>query len=129
MLINHNGLDVRDKPDRDFLTANMEAFLFQTGETEEIDTSKQGQITWKPLRHSRRAPREPRPARDARPSLPRSWRLAERHPPPSSMKRGRFCSSRAGPSVAGSPTLRIHRSIHCFWRSAVSYWSPGSVGP
>ncbi len=46
MLINHNGLDVRDKPARDFLTMNMEAFLFQTGETEDIDTSKQGQITW-----------------------------------------------------------------------------------
>ncbi len=46
MLINHNGLDVRDRPARDFLTTNMEAFLFQTGETEDIDTSRQGQITW-----------------------------------------------------------------------------------
>ncbi|MHB1169504.1 MAG: oxidative damage protection protein [Longimicrobiales bacterium] len=46
MLINHNGLDVRDKPARDFLTTNMEAFLFKTGETEDIDTSKQGQISW-----------------------------------------------------------------------------------
>ena len=46
MLINHNGLDVRDRPAREFLTANMEAFLFKSGETEEIDTSKQGQISW-----------------------------------------------------------------------------------
>lgn len=46
MLINHNGLDVRDKPAREFLTTNMEAFLFKTGETEDVDTSKQGQISW-----------------------------------------------------------------------------------
>ena len=45
-LINHNGLDVRDKPAKDFLMANMEAFLFKSGEAEEIDTSKQGTITW-----------------------------------------------------------------------------------
>jgi Fe-S cluster biosynthesis and repair protein YggX len=44
-LINHNGLDVRDKPARDFLTANMEAYLFG-GETQSIDTSKQGTIQW-----------------------------------------------------------------------------------
>lgn len=46
MLINHNGLDVRDRPAREFLTANMEAFLFRTGETEDIDTSQQGTINW-----------------------------------------------------------------------------------
>ncbi len=45
-LINHNGLDVRDKPAREFLTANMEAFLFKTGDATEIDTSKQGEISW-----------------------------------------------------------------------------------
>lgn len=45
-LINHHGLDVRDKPARDFLSANMEAFLFETGRTEEIDTSQQGKISW-----------------------------------------------------------------------------------
>jgi Fe-S cluster biosynthesis and repair protein YggX len=45
-LINHNGLDVRDKPAREFLTANMEAFLFKQGEAEEIDTSQQGKISW-----------------------------------------------------------------------------------
>ena len=45
-LINHNGLDVRDQPARDFLMANMEAFLFQTGRTTDIDTSQQGKIEW-----------------------------------------------------------------------------------
>jgi Fe-S cluster biosynthesis and repair protein YggX len=45
-LINHNGLDVRDRPAREFLMANMEAFLFKTGEAEQIDTSQQGKINW-----------------------------------------------------------------------------------
>lgn len=45
-LINHNGLDVRDKEAREFLTVNMEAFLFKKGEEEQIDTSKQGSIKW-----------------------------------------------------------------------------------
>ena len=45
-LINHNGMDVREKDARDFLTANMEAFFFKTGETEKIDTSQQGKISW-----------------------------------------------------------------------------------
>lgn len=45
-LINHNGLDVRDRPAREFLVANMEAFLFRSGQTTDIDTSKQGSISW-----------------------------------------------------------------------------------
>jgi Fe-S cluster biosynthesis and repair protein YggX len=45
-LINHNGLDVREKPAREFLSANMEAFLFRTGSAEQIDTSRQGTISW-----------------------------------------------------------------------------------
>jgi Fe-S cluster biosynthesis and repair protein YggX len=45
-LINHNGLDVRDKDAREFLTANMAAYFFKTGETEEIDTTQQGKISW-----------------------------------------------------------------------------------
>ncbi|MBI4409016.1 MAG: oxidative damage protection protein [Gemmatimonadetes bacterium] len=45
-LINHHGLDVRDKPAREFLMANMEAFLFRSGETEDIDTSQKGSISW-----------------------------------------------------------------------------------
>ncbi|HSJ10839.1 MAG TPA: oxidative damage protection protein [Longimicrobiales bacterium] len=45
-LINHHGLDVRDQPAREFLMGNMEAFLFAQGQTEDIDTSQQGKITW-----------------------------------------------------------------------------------
>lgn len=46
-LINHYGLDVRDREAREFLTRNMEAFLFKSGEdTEDIDTSQQGNIAW-----------------------------------------------------------------------------------
>jgi Fe-S cluster biosynthesis and repair protein YggX len=45
-LINHNGLDVREKEAREFLTENMSAFFFKTGETEDIDTSQQGKISW-----------------------------------------------------------------------------------
>lgn len=45
-LINHNGLDVRDREAREFLTMNMAAFFFKTGETEQIDTSQQGKIEW-----------------------------------------------------------------------------------
>ncbi len=43
-LINHYGLDVREPQAREFLTANMEAFLFRTANAEEIDTSKKGTI-------------------------------------------------------------------------------------
>jgi len=43
-LINHYGLDVRDREARDFLTTNMEAFLFGSGDTEDIDTSQQGNV-------------------------------------------------------------------------------------
>ncbi len=46
-LINHHGLDVRDADAKEFLTANMEGFLFKKGgETEDIDTSQQGNVTW-----------------------------------------------------------------------------------
>ena len=45
-LINHHGLDVRDQPAREFLMSNMDAFLFKSGQTEEIDTSQQGKINW-----------------------------------------------------------------------------------
>lgn len=45
-LINHYGLDVREKPAREMLMANMEAFLFRTGRPDEIDTSQQGKISW-----------------------------------------------------------------------------------
>ena len=45
-LINHHGLDVRDQPAKEFLMSNMEAFLFEKGQAEQIDTSKQGTINW-----------------------------------------------------------------------------------
>lgn len=46
MLINHYGLNVMDPQARKFLTQNMEAFLFRTGGGADVDTSKQGSITW-----------------------------------------------------------------------------------
>ena len=44
MLINHYGLNVMDPQARQFLTRNMEAFLFRAGAGDAIDTSKQGTI-------------------------------------------------------------------------------------
>ncbi len=44
MLINHYGLNLMDPQARQFLTKNMEAFLFKSGQQEEIDTTKQGTI-------------------------------------------------------------------------------------
>ncbi|HUO52751.1 MAG TPA: oxidative damage protection protein [Gemmatimonadaceae bacterium] len=46
MLINHYGLDLMDPQARKFLLGNMEAFLFKSGKEEQVDTSKQGTITW-----------------------------------------------------------------------------------
>lgn len=46
MLINHYGLNVMDPQARQFLTRNMEAFLFKAGASEHVDTSQQGTITW-----------------------------------------------------------------------------------
>jgi Fe-S cluster biosynthesis and repair protein YggX len=45
MLINHYGLNVMDPQARQFLTKNMEAFLFKRGDGDAIDTSKQGTIS------------------------------------------------------------------------------------
>ena len=44
MLINHYGLNVMDPQARQFLTRNMEAFLFTAGALDDVDTSKQGTI-------------------------------------------------------------------------------------
>jgi Fe-S cluster biosynthesis and repair protein YggX len=44
MLINHYGLNVMDAQARQFLTRNMEAFLFKAGAEDDVDTSKQGTI-------------------------------------------------------------------------------------
>ena len=46
MLINHYGLNVMDPQARQFLTRNLDAFLFKTGRQEDVDTSKQGTINW-----------------------------------------------------------------------------------
>ena len=46
MLINHYGLNVMDPQARQFLTKNMEAFLFKTGRTRSVDTTKKGTIKW-----------------------------------------------------------------------------------
>jgi len=46
MLINHYGLNVMDPQARQFLTRNMEAFLFKAGRQDDVDTTKQGQITY-----------------------------------------------------------------------------------
>ncbi|CAN5654204.1 oxidative damage protection protein [soil metagenome] len=46
MLINHYGLNLQDKDARKFLMENTEKFLFNTGEAEQVDTSKQGTIQW-----------------------------------------------------------------------------------
>jgi Fe-S cluster biosynthesis and repair protein YggX len=45
MLINHYGLNVMDAQARQFLTRNMEAFLFKAGQPDDVDTSKQGTIS------------------------------------------------------------------------------------
>ena len=46
MLINHYGLDVMDPQARTFLTKNMQAFLFKSGDSRDVDTSKKGTIEW-----------------------------------------------------------------------------------
>jgi Fe-S cluster biosynthesis and repair protein YggX len=45
MLINHYGLNVMDPQARSFLTKNMSAFLFKSGEAADVDTSKKGTIS------------------------------------------------------------------------------------
>ena len=46
LLINHYGLDPRDKKARTFLFAQIEQVLLQGGTGEQIDTTKQGSIEW-----------------------------------------------------------------------------------
>lgn len=45
-LINHYGLDPRDRKARDFLYEQIEQVLLDGGRGEEIDTSKEGTIEW-----------------------------------------------------------------------------------
>jgi Fe-S cluster biosynthesis and repair protein YggX len=44
MLINHYGLNVMDPQARQFLTRNMEAYLFKAGQPDAVDTTQQGTI-------------------------------------------------------------------------------------
>lgn len=46
MLINHYGLNLMDPQARNFLTKQMQAFLFGTGQGDEVDTSRKGSIEW-----------------------------------------------------------------------------------
>ena len=46
MLINHYGLNVMDPQARQFLTKNMQAFLFKADGAEDVDTTKKGTINW-----------------------------------------------------------------------------------
>jgi Fe-S cluster biosynthesis and repair protein YggX len=45
-LINHYGLDPRDKRAREFLYEQIEQVLFEGARGEEIDTTKQGTVEW-----------------------------------------------------------------------------------
>ncbi|RMH16064.1 MAG: oxidative damage protection protein [Gemmatimonadetes bacterium] len=46
LLINHYGLDPRERKARDFLYEQIETVLLGGGEGEAIDTSQQGSIEW-----------------------------------------------------------------------------------
>lgn len=47
LLINHYGLRLHEPRAREFLYANLRAFLFGEGEPgAEIDTSKEGEVEW-----------------------------------------------------------------------------------
>jgi Fe-S cluster biosynthesis and repair protein YggX len=46
LLINHYGLDPRDRAARNFLYEQIEQVLFEGTEGKEIDTSKEGTIEW-----------------------------------------------------------------------------------
>lgn len=46
LLINHYGLDPRDRKAREFLYAQIEAVLFEEGDAEDVDTSMEGDVEW-----------------------------------------------------------------------------------
>ena len=46
LLINHFGLDPREPESRQFLYEQIDSVLFEEGEAEDIDTSRQGEIEW-----------------------------------------------------------------------------------
>ena len=46
LLINHYGLDPRDKKSRAFLYEQIEKVLLGEGDAEQVDTSQEGSIQW-----------------------------------------------------------------------------------
>jgi Fe-S cluster biosynthesis and repair protein YggX len=46
MLINHYGLNLMDPQARAFLSKNRDAYLFKSGNSESVDTTRQGTIAW-----------------------------------------------------------------------------------
>ena len=46
LLINHYGLDPREKKAREFLYGQIETVLLGRGEGKQVDTSQQGEIEW-----------------------------------------------------------------------------------
>jgi len=46
LLINHYGLDPRERKAREFLYEQIEQVLLQGGDGKTIDTTKQGEIEW-----------------------------------------------------------------------------------
>ena len=46
LLINHYGLDPREKKSRDFLYSQIDDVLLGSGKAEQVDISKQGTIDW-----------------------------------------------------------------------------------
>jgi len=46
LLINHYGLNLRDRSAREFLLKNLRSFLFGEGDAEIIDTSREGDVSW-----------------------------------------------------------------------------------
>ncbi len=46
LLINHYGLDPREKKSRDFLYSQVEQVLLGDGQAEQVDTTKQGSVEW-----------------------------------------------------------------------------------
>ncbi len=46
LLINHYGLDPRDRKSQEFLYSQIDEVLLGDGEAQQVDTSKQGDIEW-----------------------------------------------------------------------------------
>ena len=46
LLINHYGLDPREKKSRDYLYSQIDEVLLGDGEAKQVDTSKEGTIDW-----------------------------------------------------------------------------------